>query len=174
MALSSISFYYRGNKIILWSNNSILTTRLGKLLCYCNYKFIISKKVIVHVEGQKIRSSLNSLSIQYLIFFIWATQIQLHIWCQKLHFPETRPKSAVMLSNISGSLNGNSSSVNLWVFSIQQTFKMGDALTRMNKRCKQEKHVIKQCKIHNMKSQGACWSFCTPTDCRTDKTETEN
>lgn len=78
-----------------------------------------------------------------------------------------------MLSNVSGSLNGNSSSVNLWVFSIQQTFEMGDALTWMNKRRKQEKHVIKQCKIHNMKSQGARWSFCTPTHCQTDKIETE-
>lgn len=53
-------------------------------------------------------------------------------------------------------------------------FEMGDALTWMNKRRKQEKHVIKQCKIHNTKSQGARWSFCTPTNCQTDKTETEN
>lgn len=49
-----------------------------------------------------------------------------------------------MPSGISGSLNGNASSISLWMFSIQQAFKMGDVLPQMNKRCKEEKHVIKE------------------------------
>lgn len=77
-----------------------------------------------------------------------------------------------MLSDLSGSLNDNASSINLWVFSTQETLKTGDPLMQMNKRYKQEKYIIQQHKIQQEK-QTCMLVTLYNTEHQTDETEAE-
>lgn len=162
MSLSSSFFYCRSGKRILWSKNSILTIRPGKLLHYCNSKLIISKNVILKAVRQEKKSTCRTPHAENL-FLHGLHNHRLVFDTKKYTFSEVHwPRPAVMLRGARGLPNSNANTISFWVFSrhVECMLHCQGWTRDVNM-----KNFLLRSVKWNTKCQRAHWSFCASAEC---------